>query len=280
MTPTHTEWLGNEQYGYIDYEKDPEVAEVLDGSSPAISTRTIPPQVVVTLSSASRVRGGMESRIWVTRARSTSSTSPQGEPHPRRGEGAELTRRAAEDRQREIETRRGAGGLEADSRARPRAARRARGRHGERVVWRTSDIRCERPPCSSSPHRSRRPRPRRRRPRPCSARGLRGARAAARPGADRRPGRARARLPRETALEAMLRALEVGSTAVGPIGAVPGPLPGSVREPLRPRRRGRSSAVAAASTTSQVPLAVRAADPRHADTAADVEACWVAGRAG
>lgn len=77
----------------------------------------------------------------------------------------------------------------------------------------------------------------------------------------------------ETALEAMLRALEVGSTAVGlGIGAVPGPLPGSVRELSGPAVEAARSAVAAASTTSQVPLAVRAADPRHADTAADVEA--------
>ena len=77
----------------------------------------------------------------------------------------------------------------------------------------------------------------------------------------------------ETALEAMLRALEVGSTAVGlGIGTVPGPLPGSVRELSGPAVEAARSAVAAASTTSQVPLAVRAADPRHADTAADVEA--------
>jgi DNA-binding transcriptional regulator YiaG len=67
----------------------------------------------------------------------------------------------------------------------------------------------------------------------------------------------------ETALEVMLRALEVGSTAVGlGVGAVPGPLRGSVRELSGPAVEASRDAVASAST----------ADPRHADTAADVEA--------
>ena len=105
VTPTHTEWLGNEQYGYIDYEKDPEVAEVLDELARDLDQDEIPPQVVVTLSSASRIRGGIESRIWVDTRKVHVFDVATGENLTRDEEkGAELTRRAAEDRQREIET--------------------------------------------------------------------------------------------------------------------------------------------------------------------------------
>lgn len=77
----------------------------------------------------------------------------------------------------------------------------------------------------------------------------------------------------QEALEALLRAHEVGGLAVGlGIGAVQRPLPGSVRELSGPAVEAAAEAVRAASTTSQVPLAVRAADARHEETAADVEA--------
>ncbi|MBB5831573.1 helix-turn-helix transcriptional regulator [Brachybacterium aquaticum] len=77
----------------------------------------------------------------------------------------------------------------------------------------------------------------------------------------------------ETALEVMLRALEVGGTAIGlGIGAVDRPLPVSVRELGGPAVAAAAQALAAATTTSQVPLAVRAADARQQDTATDVEA--------
>lgn len=77
----------------------------------------------------------------------------------------------------------------------------------------------------------------------------------------------------ETALEALLRAVESGAVAVGlGIGAVPAPLPDSVRELAGPALEASAEAVRSALTTSQVPLAVRAADARHADTAADAEA--------
>jgi multiple sugar transport system ATP-binding protein len=105
VTPTHTEWLGNEQYGYIDYEKDPELAEVLDELARDLDQDEIPAQVVVTLSSASRIRGGTESRVWVDTRKVHVFDVSTGENLTRDEEkGAELTRRAAEDRQREIET--------------------------------------------------------------------------------------------------------------------------------------------------------------------------------
>lgn len=77
----------------------------------------------------------------------------------------------------------------------------------------------------------------------------------------------------EEALEVLLRATEVGGLAVGlGIGAVERPLPASVRELAGPAVEAAAEALRAATATSQVPLAVRAADDRHLDTAADVEA--------
>ncbi|MDN5898523.1 MAG: winged helix-turn-helix domain-containing protein [Brachybacterium sp.] len=77
----------------------------------------------------------------------------------------------------------------------------------------------------------------------------------------------------DEALEVLLRAAEVGGLAVGlGVGAVGRPLPASVREIAGPAVGAAEEALRAAGTTSQVPLAVRAADARHQDTAADVEA--------
>lgn len=77
----------------------------------------------------------------------------------------------------------------------------------------------------------------------------------------------------EDALDALLRALEAGSVAVGlGIGAADGPLPVSVRELSGPAVTAAARALRDALTTSQVPVAVRAADERQATTAAEVQA--------
>ncbi|MGO1285784.1 MAG: winged helix-turn-helix domain-containing protein [Brachybacterium sp.] len=77
----------------------------------------------------------------------------------------------------------------------------------------------------------------------------------------------------EVALEVLLRAAEIGDLAAGlGVGAVTRPLPGVVREISGPAVEAAAAAQRAAATTSQVPLAVRAADERHRDTAADAEA--------
>ena len=77
----------------------------------------------------------------------------------------------------------------------------------------------------------------------------------------------------ESALDALLRAVEHGGFAVGlGIGALQAPLPSSVREISGPAVRSADEAVRAARATSQVPLAVRAADPRQRETAGDAEA--------
>lgn len=77
----------------------------------------------------------------------------------------------------------------------------------------------------------------------------------------------------EPALELLLRALEAGPLAVGlGIGAIERPLPSSVREVDGPVVRAAEAALRAARTTSQVSLAVRAADDRQQGNAADAEA--------
>lgn len=109
-TPSHTEWLGNEQYGYIDYEKDPEVAEVLDELAKDLDQDELPPQVVVTLNSASRIRGGTEAQLWVDTRKIHVFDVGTGQNLTRDAEkGAELTRQAGEDRAREIENAAQAG---------------------------------------------------------------------------------------------------------------------------------------------------------------------------
>lgn len=77
----------------------------------------------------------------------------------------------------------------------------------------------------------------------------------------------------ETALDAMLGTVELGGVAVGlGIGAISRPLPASVRELHGPAVDAAASAVRAAASTSAVPLALRAADARQRETAADAEA--------
>lgn len=77
----------------------------------------------------------------------------------------------------------------------------------------------------------------------------------------------------ESALEAVLRAVELGGVAVGlGVGATGRPLPASVRELSGPAVDAAASALRAAASTSAVPLAIRAADARQRETAEDAEA--------
>ncbi|PMC75808.1 MULTISPECIES: helix-turn-helix domain-containing protein [unclassified Brachybacterium] len=77
----------------------------------------------------------------------------------------------------------------------------------------------------------------------------------------------------EDALEVILRSLETGSLAIGlGVGPVDAPLPDSVRILAGGAVAAAADAARAARTTSQVPLAVHAADERQATTAAEVQA--------
>ncbi len=62
---THTEWLGNEQYGYIHFDPSPEVRELLDNLARDMDADELRPQVVVTLDAASRIRGGRDAELWL-----------------------------------------------------------------------------------------------------------------------------------------------------------------------------------------------------------------------
>jgi multiple sugar transport system ATP-binding protein len=101
---THTEWMGNEQYGYINYQQDEAVRSKLNELARDLDGDEMHPNLVVSLDSTSRIRGGSEGRIWVDTARMHVFDPETGENLTRDEEaGAELTREAVEERKAEIE---------------------------------------------------------------------------------------------------------------------------------------------------------------------------------
>ena len=75
------------------------------------------------------------------------------------------------------------------------------------------------------------------------------------------------------AADAVRRALELGEWCVGlGIGHIEQARPASVREARGEAVESALTALRAARVSSGVPISVRAADPRHTDTAADAEA--------
>jgi multiple sugar transport system ATP-binding protein len=102
-TLTHTEWLGNEQYGYINFDPAPEVRELLNNLARDMDADELRPQVVVTLDAASRIRGGRESEIWLDTRKLHLFDPETGENLTRDAEaGAALTAEANEERAEEI----------------------------------------------------------------------------------------------------------------------------------------------------------------------------------
>ena len=100
---THTEWLGNEQYGYIDFEPTPEVRDLLQGLAADMDAEELRPQVVVTLDAASRIRGGEPAELWLDTRRLHIFDPGTGENLTRDAEaGAALTNEATQDRQSQI----------------------------------------------------------------------------------------------------------------------------------------------------------------------------------
>jgi multiple sugar transport system ATP-binding protein len=101
---THTEWLGNEQYGYIDFEPTPEVRDLLQGLAADMDAEELRPQVVVTLDAASRIRGGQPAELWLDTRRLHIFDPGSGENLTRDAEaGAALTQEASQEREREIQ---------------------------------------------------------------------------------------------------------------------------------------------------------------------------------
>ena len=101
---THTEWLGNQQYGYIRYQPDEAVQTKLNELARDLDADEMQPQLVVSLDASSRIRGGTEGRIWLDTRRMHVFDPETGENLTRdAAAGAELTREAAEERQAEID---------------------------------------------------------------------------------------------------------------------------------------------------------------------------------
>ncbi|WP_296136871.1 ABC transporter ATP-binding protein [uncultured Tessaracoccus sp.] len=100
---SHTEWLGNEQYGYIHYESEDKVKTLLDELAKDLDGDEMEPVVVASFDTASRIRGGDRADIWVDGRKMHVFDLETGENLTRDEEaGAELTRQAREERDREM----------------------------------------------------------------------------------------------------------------------------------------------------------------------------------
>ncbi len=100
---THTEWLGNEQYGYIRYDADQEVKGTLDELAKDLDGDEFNPQVVVALDSTSRIRGGQSAEVWMDTRKLHVFDPETGDNLTRDAEaGAKLTEEAAKERADEI----------------------------------------------------------------------------------------------------------------------------------------------------------------------------------
>ena len=101
---SHTEWLGNEQYGYIRYEPDTKTQRRLNELAKDLDGEEMEPQVVASFDAASRIRGGDEAELWVDGRKMHVFDVETGENLTRDEEaGAQLTKEANEERAREIE---------------------------------------------------------------------------------------------------------------------------------------------------------------------------------
>ena len=104
---THTEWLGNEQYGYINFDPAPEVREMLNSLARDMDADELRPQVVVTLDAASKIRGGRPADLWLDTRRLHLFDPKTGENLTLdAAEGARLTEEANAERAEEIESAR------------------------------------------------------------------------------------------------------------------------------------------------------------------------------
>lgn len=104
---THTEWLGNEQYGYINFDPAPEVRELLNNLAQEMDADELRPQVVVTLDASSRIRGGRPADLWLDTRKLHLFDAESGENLTLDAEaGAQLTEEANAERAEEIEAAR------------------------------------------------------------------------------------------------------------------------------------------------------------------------------
>ncbi|GAA3702773.1 sn-glycerol-3-phosphate ABC transporter ATP-binding protein UgpC [Arthrobacter ginkgonis] len=100
---THTEWLGSEQYGYINFEPTPQVRELLQSLARDMDAEELRPQIVATLDADSKLRGGQRARLWLDTRRVHIFDPGTGENLTRDAEaGAALTAEAAAVRAEQI----------------------------------------------------------------------------------------------------------------------------------------------------------------------------------
>jgi len=100
---THTEWLGSEQYGYINFEPTPQVRELLQSLARDMDAEELRPQIVATLDAESKLRGGQRARLWLDTRRVHIFDPGTGENLTRDAEaGAALTAEAAAVRAEQI----------------------------------------------------------------------------------------------------------------------------------------------------------------------------------
>ncbi|HET7415076.1 MAG TPA: sn-glycerol-3-phosphate ABC transporter ATP-binding protein UgpC [Arthrobacter sp.] len=107
---THTEWLGNEQYGYMDFDPTPEVRDLLNSLAKDLDADELKPQIVVTLDSSSRIRAGRDAELWLDTRKVHLFDPESGESLTRDPEaGAALTQEAVQEREDEIAAARSEG---------------------------------------------------------------------------------------------------------------------------------------------------------------------------
>ncbi|GAB3256475.1 ABC transporter ATP-binding protein [Arthrobacter pigmenti] len=107
---THTEWLGNEQYGYMDFDPTPEVRDLLNSLAKDLDADELKPQIVVTLDSSSRIRAGRDADLWLDTRKLHLFDPETGDSLTRDAEaGAALTQEAIQEREDEIAAARSEG---------------------------------------------------------------------------------------------------------------------------------------------------------------------------
>ena len=100
---THTEWLGDEQYGYINFEPAPEVRELLRFAGRGDGRRRVADPDRGPLDAASRIRGGREAEFWLDTRKMHVFDPETGDNLTRDAEaGAALTQEANAARAEEI----------------------------------------------------------------------------------------------------------------------------------------------------------------------------------
>jgi multiple sugar transport system ATP-binding protein len=98
-----TEWLGDSQFAYIPYEAPEAIRTKLRDLSRELDSEELRTQAIVSIDSTSRMREGREAEFWFDTSKAHVFDPESGENLTRDAEaGAELTRRATQDREEQV----------------------------------------------------------------------------------------------------------------------------------------------------------------------------------